>query len=117
MHKIEAVWGTCDGHGIVFTQVSNDIWTCDVPADLSDGKYIVELYARNQSGMTIYTTAILYMFDSKCVSLELINDGVYVVFGSSNLNVKLLDDVIDVCMVAYSVKLLEDMMKVVILCD
>jgi len=114
---IEAVWGTCDGYGIVFTQVSNDTWTCEVPADLSDGTYYVEIYARAKSGVVIYTTAILHMFDSKCVSLELVDDGFYIIIKANDIDVKIVKDEIEVYIAAYSVELLKDMFKVVMVCD
>lgn len=113
--NIESMWGTCDGHGIVFTQVSYDTWTCDVPADLEDGKYIVEIFARTHTGFMLYTTAVLYMCDSKCVSLELMNDGYYVVIKTVDYDVKVLQDDIDVRMNEYTVKLLDDVIKVVVI--
>lgn len=117
MNKIEAVWGTCDGKGIFFTQVSNDTWACDVPPDLEDGTYYVEIYGRTQSGVIIYTTAILHMFDSKCVLFEMVDDGVYIAIRSNDIDVKIVKDEIEVCIAAYSVELLKDMFKVVMVCD
>lgn len=117
MNKIQSVWGTCDGYGIIFTQVSDDTWSCDVPADLDDGTYIVEIYAKTYSGITIYTTAILHMFDSKCVSLQLIDDGFYVAFRSVDIDVNVVEDSVKVYMVSCNVRLLDDMLKVVMLCD
>ena len=117
MNKIEMVWGTCDGYGILFTQVSNDTWICDVPADLSDGMYIVEIYARTFGGVTIYTTAILHMFDSKCVSFKFMNDGVYVAIKTININIELVKEDVEVRLSTYNIKLLDDMIKVVIICD
>lgn len=115
MAKIESMWGTCDGYGIIFTQVSDRVWTCDVPPDLSDGTYIVEIYARTYSGFIIYTTAVLYMCDSRCVSLELVNDGIYVVIKPIDYDIKVLKDTVDVCVTEYNVKLIDDGIKVVIL--
>lgn len=109
------MWGTCDGNEIIFTQVSHDTWTCDVPADLDDGKYIVEIYAKTYTSFMLYTTAVLYMCDSRCVSLELVNDGVYVLIKTINYDVNVLQDDVKVCTSKYDVKLLNDCIKVVVI--
>lgn len=78
MSKLVSVWGTCDGVDILFKEIGGDEWEAIVPADLTDGQYIVEVWGATQSGFVIYTTAVLYLCDSRCVSLKFINDDVLV---------------------------------------
>lgn len=114
MNKVEYMWGTCDGKGIVFTRITDTEWICDVPPDLTDGRYIVEIWAELTSGGVIYTTAILYMFDGKCVSLEFVNDGIYVIIKLTDYVERLKQDDYVVSMSEYTVRLVEDGLKVVI---
>lgn len=114
MNKVESMWGTCDGKSIIFTRVHDNEWICDVPPDLSDGRCIVEIWAELTSGGVIYTTAILYMFDGKCVSLEMVNDGVYVIIKLTDYVERLKHDDHIVSIGEYTVRLIEDCMKVVI---
>lgn len=78
MSRLVSVWGTCDGVDILFKEIGGDEWEAIVPADLTDGQYIVEVWGATQSGFVIYTTAVLYLCDSRCVSLKFINDDVLV---------------------------------------
>ena len=114
MNKVESMWGTCDGKGIIFTRVTDTEWICDVPPDLIDGRYIVEIWAKTYSGSIIYTTAILYMFDGKCVSLEFVNDGIYVIIKLAGYVARLKQDDLLVKMSNYTVRLIDDGIKVVI---
>lgn len=114
MNKVEYMWGTCDGKGIIFTRVHDTEWICDVPPDLVDGRYIVEIYAELTSGGVIYTTAILYMFDGRCVSLEFVNDGIYVIIKLTDYVARLKQDDYVVSVSDYTVRLIEDGLKVVI---
>ena len=75
---IVSMYGTCDGKEILFGKVTEEQWTCEVPADFADGTYVVEIWAALDNGDTIYTTAILYMCDSKFASLEMMDDGIEV---------------------------------------
>lgn len=72
------MYGTCDGQDILFSKVTEEQWQCVVPADLADGTYVVEIWAESANGYTIYTTAILYLCDSKVVSLNVIEDDIEV---------------------------------------
>lgn len=71
---IVSVYGTCDGKEIVFHKVTGEQWQCVVPADLSDGTYVVEIWAVAYEGFVVYTTAILYMCDARFARLELVDD-------------------------------------------
>lgn len=79
MTKIKEMYGTCDGKSILFKYMGRDEWQCIVPADFSDGTYIVDIWAKSQLGQLIYYTAILYMCDGKAVSLQAKKDDVIVV--------------------------------------
>ena len=59
------VWGTADEHEIVFKLNNDGLWEVSVPTDLSDGQYVVELYAQDDYGFTIFYTGMLYIFDGK----------------------------------------------------
>lgn len=91
-----SVWGTCDGTDILFSEISANEWETVVPADLQDGEYIVEIWGRTQSGFLIYTTAILYLTDARCVRLKLMNDGYYVRIGPKREYRVVLQDVYQV---------------------
>ena len=75
---VVSIHGTCDGKDILFSKITDEQWICTVPADLSDGTYVVDLWAESNNGFTTYATAILYMCDSKFVSLEMIEDDIEV---------------------------------------
>lgn len=58
------VWGSVNGHDIIFIPQGDDIWTCQVPP-VEDGEYIVDLYAVDEAGNQAYTATILFTVDSK----------------------------------------------------
>lgn len=89
MSRLVSVWGTCDGTDILFSEVGEDVWETTVPADLQDGEYVVEIWGQAQSGFILYTTAILYLTDSRCVRLKLMPEGYYVKIGSPEYRVVL----------------------------
>lgn len=71
---VTSMWGSCDGTPIVFTAVkAPTIWKCDVPADLDDGTYYVEIYGRCVTGGLIYTNAVLHIVNSSVVKFEIID--------------------------------------------
>lgn len=75
---IVSMYGTCDGKDILFGKVTEEQWICTVPADFADGTYVVEIWATLDNGDTIYTTATLYMCDSRFVALEMMEDDIEV---------------------------------------
>lgn len=81
MDGIKEMWGKCDGSDIVFTKAQEGLWEATVPADLKDGTYVIEVSAETFTGFVVYKTAVLYLCDSKLVSLELVNDD-YTVYRS-----------------------------------
>ena len=103
------MYGTCDGKDIVFSKVADGQWICIVPADLADGTYIIEIWAETVHGYTIYTTAILYMCDSRCVSLEILDDGFKVHIMTDRLIACVKPDNLKVCIMKdkYMVKVVE----------
>ena len=50
---IKRVYGKADSFDLIFIK-NGDIWTVSVPADLEDGRYVVELFAG--------TTLVLHHF-------------------------------------------------------
>lgn len=66
MSRIVRVWGYADSFALEFSQVSPEDWEVNVPPDLSDGQYAVELHAMNAAGLLAMWTGILYMFDGRC---------------------------------------------------
>lgn len=85
---ITRVYGKADNFELVFTE-DGGAWSVLVPADLEDGKYVVELYAEDSYGFTSYFTAILYMFDGKAV-LKLNEDDICFGMHGDDLAVLLL---------------------------
>ena len=73
MGSLVAVWGLCDGTEILFDETSEDVWETTVPADFKDGEYVVEVWGRTRTDFIIYMTAILYLCDSRLVSLRFID--------------------------------------------
>ncbi len=71
---IIAMYGHCDSFDVTYTKIGENLWETEVPADLSDGKYVVEIYGIDETGFIVYWTGILYMFDSRVVMLELLPD-------------------------------------------
>ena len=71
---IIAMYGHCDSFDVTYTKIGGNLWETEVPADLSDGKYVVEIYGIDETGFIVYWTGILYMFDSRVVMLELLPD-------------------------------------------
>lgn len=74
---VTEMWGTVDGTEVTFEEV-NGQWVCVVPADFEDGMYIIELWIKTSADEIIYTTAIVYLCDSKCVYFELQDDDITV---------------------------------------
>lgn len=66
------MYGHCDDFEVTYTNVGKGLWQAEVPADLSDGKYVVDIYGVDTSGYIVYWTGILYMYDSRVISLELV---------------------------------------------
>lgn len=46
---IVEMYGTCDGKNILFRNVGGNMWETIVPADMEDGTYIVEIYAKTKT--------------------------------------------------------------------
>lgn len=87
---ITNVWGTADEYDLVFQQQANGYWEVAVPADLQDGMYVVELYARDQYGFVAYYTGILFLFDGQA-SLELSSDDIYLGYYEEEFSVHQID--------------------------
>lgn len=62
---ITRVWGRADAFDIEFTKRSDGKWYVNIPPDLTDGQYAVELYAQNSYGERAYWTGILYMHNGR----------------------------------------------------
>ena len=87
---ITAVWGTVDGTEVTFEEV-NGQWVCIVPADLEDGMYILEIWIKTSADAIEYTTAVVYLCDSKFAYLEMLDDDIIVTI-QDNIQVKVVDD-------------------------
>ncbi len=68
------VWGKADSFELVFSHISGDIWQTEVPTDIRDGQYVVELYALDDSGNQAYWAGILYLCNSKAVRVRIVPD-------------------------------------------
>lgn len=84
------MYGHCDSFDIVYTQTSENLWQAEVPADLSDGKYVVDIYGVDDTGYIVYWTGILYMYDSRVVKLELLQD-THVIFYDTPDEIQILE--------------------------
>lgn len=88
---IKRVYGKADKYEIEFRE-DGGVWNAAVPADLTDGKYVVELWAIDDFGFTSYYTGILYMFDGQAV-LKLAQDDIFIGFYQDDISVSLCDNV------------------------
>lgn len=79
--KITELYGKCDNYDVVFHQNERGLWETTVPADFEDGKYIAEFWAHDITGLIIYWTGILYMYDGKVIFIELAEDPYRVIIG------------------------------------
>lgn len=73
---IKRVYGKADSFDLIFIE-NGGIWIVSVPADLEDGRYVVELFAEDNFGFTSFYTGILYMFDGKA-AFEMNDDDIYI---------------------------------------
>lgn len=103
---------------ILFREISGNEWEAIVPADLTDGQYIVEVWGETQNGFVIYTTAILYLCDSRCVSLKFISDDILVKIKMNTYQVIPKDDRIRVKQSKYAFRIWEKFKeRVVVKCE
>lgn len=73
---IAALVGTVNSSPIVFQRNDDDTWSCEVPY-IENGKYVVELYARDEAGNESYFGTILFsiIFKNLAFSFEWIKIG------------------------------------------
>lgn len=93
---IIAMYGHCDSFDVTYTKIGEKLWTTEVPADLSDGKYIVEIYGVDETGYIAYWTGILYMYDSRVVMLKLLPDCGGIFWDSSD-TIEVRSSLVDQC--------------------
>ena len=65
MAKVIRLWGKADSFDIEFTE-NGDKWTVDIPPDMTDGVYAVQLTAVDENGNEAYWVGELYMVDGVC---------------------------------------------------
>lgn len=65
MAKVVRLWGKADSFDIEFTK-DGDKWTVDIPPDMTDGVYAVQLTAVDENGDEAYWVGELYMVDGVC---------------------------------------------------
>lgn len=85
------MWGKCDGKDIIFKEVQENMFECVVPADLEDGMYVLELWIKTDADDIVYTTAIVYLCDSKYTYFELLDDDISVTI-QDDIQVKVVVD-------------------------
>lgn len=71
---ITSMYGHCDAFDVIYTQVGENQWRATVPPDLTDGKYVVDIYGVDNTGFLVYWAGILYMYDSRLIKIELLPD-------------------------------------------
>lgn len=60
------LYGHADLFDIEFTNKGGTRWECEVPPDVSDGVYAVELWAIDSEGNSAYWTGELFMTNGVC---------------------------------------------------
>lgn len=93
---IVSMYGHCDDFDVVYAKTDNNLWQTNIPADLSDGKYVVEIYGVDNTGYIAYWTGILYMYDSRVVRLELLEDSYGMFWTDAISDVWDSSDIVDV---------------------
>ena len=107
MGSLVAVWGLCDGTEILFDETSEDVWETTVPADFEDGEYVVEVWGRTRTGFIIYTTAILYLCDSRFVSLRFIDTDYLTRFRAERYEIRRRPDALAIGMSEFVISIRE----------
>lgn len=87
---VTEIRGTVDGTEVTFEEI-NGQWVCFVPADFDDGMYILELWIKTNADAIAYTTAVVYLCDSKCTYFELLDDDIVVTI-QDDIQVKVVVD-------------------------
>lgn len=87
--NIVSVYGKCDGIFINFKLMNNGRWECIIPADFTDGTYVIELFAVDVAGNVGFYTGKLYMCDCRYIGFE-IDNGFYECMFSNNDNVAVI---------------------------
>ncbi|MCR5781711.1 MAG: Ig-like domain repeat protein [Clostridia bacterium] len=72
MNRIVRVYGTCDNWQVEFQNEGGDgLWTCAVPADMTDGQYACRFYAIDDDGDIGFWCGILYLSSGNvCFQLD-----------------------------------------------
>lgn len=89
---VTRVWGKADSFELVFSPLGDGLWNADVPVDLEDGQYIVELYCEDQSGSRAYWTGILYLNNSEQVRVRIMADKFRLWFEADYVDAELESD-------------------------
>lgn len=58
---IVRVWGVADSFALNYKKGTDGLWRAQVPADLDDGTYAVDIFAENRIGKVAHWTGFLYM--------------------------------------------------------
>ncbi|MCM1544860.1 MAG: PF13754 domain-containing protein [Ruminococcus sp.] len=64
--RVVRLYGKADNFDIELKRDESGWWSCDVPPDMSDGQYAVELHAINEYGESAYWTGELFMCSGVC---------------------------------------------------
>lgn len=74
-----------------FAHSSGDIWAIEAPESYSDGSYICEIWAYDDAGNIGYRTAILWMYDGKCVKIEWLDNPYKIVYLNGGYSINVVD--------------------------
>lgn len=59
--EIVRMYGSADEHELEFSPTPAGVWEVFVPPDVTDGMYIVEIFADAKNGEQAYWTGVLYL--------------------------------------------------------
>lgn len=90
--KVVSVVGQADEYDLVFIKGSDGKWAVSIPPDMSDGKYVVGIYATDTFGNIGYWTGILYVTNGRMTCLHLLDDAYAIILLSERKKEELLDD-------------------------
>lgn len=90
--KVVSVVGQADEYDLVFNKQADGKWAVSVPPDMSDGKYVIGIYATDSFGNVGYWTGILYVTNGRMICFELLDDSYRILLLADRKNEELISD-------------------------
>lgn len=79
---VDEVWGCVEGMDVTFGRTEGDLWTTRFPSTVT-GRYIIEIWARDDHGNVAYGTAIITIQAGQVTCFRVTDDAYKVTMMSS----------------------------------